>query len=197
MLRIVLLMFHSPHRSSQYGRIQVELFRFRHHDSDSLRWIFRNWYVNIITGAAEQKLSKASKRAVRGHCLISVSFIGSLGKTTFLNDVRDIHKCTYIRQYHNMRPYITVRKIPNFDPTKLPYWKIYENEDIAESIKVGGTMARVFTAGLSGGQRKLLLFELISQRIANQSELLVVLDEPFAGVTDDVSSKNLNPFASL
>ena len=46
-------------------------------------------------------------------------------------------------------------------------------------------MAGEFTAGLSGGQRKLLLFELISQRTASQSELLIVLDEPFAGVTDD------------
>ena len=39
--------------------------------------------------------------------------------------------------------------------------------------------------GLSGGQRKLLLFELIVQRIATQENLLIVLDEPFAGVTDD------------
>lgn len=41
------------------------------------------------------------------------------------------------------------------------------------------------TAGLSGGQRKLLLFELICQRTADHSNLLLVLDEPFAGVTDD------------
>ena len=40
-------------------------------------------------------------------------------------------------------------------------------------------------AGLSGGQRKLLLFELIFQRTALQDNLLIVLDEPFAGVTDD------------
>lgn len=39
--------------------------------------------------------------------------------------------------------------------------------------------------GLSGGQRKLLLFELIYQRTASQDNLLIVLDEPFAGVTDD------------
>ena len=30
-----------------------------------------------------------------------------------------------------------------------------------------------------------MLFELINQRTCNQSELLIVLDEPFAGVTDD------------
>ena len=76
-------------------------------------------------------------------------------------------------------------KIPHFDPKGLPYWDIYEREGIADSIMVGGTMAGEFTAGLSGGQRKLLLFELIYQRVMQQSDLLIVLDEPFAGVTDD------------
>eukprot|EP00565_Helicotheca_tamesis_P009415 CAMPEP_0185737026 /NCGR_PEP_ID=MMETSP1171-20130828/29465_1 /TAXON_ID=374046 /ORGANISM="Helicotheca tamensis, Strain CCMP826" /LENGTH=429 /DNA_ID=CAMNT_0028407833 /DNA_START=265 /DNA_END=1554 /DNA_ORIENTATION=- len=41
------------------------------------------------------------------------------------------------------------------------------------------------TVGLSGGQRKLLLFELIFQRTRSQENLLICLDEPFAGVTDD------------
>jgi ABC-type lipoprotein export system ATPase subunit len=107
------------------------------------------------------------------------------GKTTFLNDVHRSYKCIYIRQYHNMRPYITVSQIPNFDTKRLPYWDIYEKEGKADTIKVGGTMAGEFTAGLSGGQRKLLLFELICQRVQNQKRLLIVLDEPFAGVTDD------------
>jgi hypothetical protein len=84
-----------------------------------------------------------------------------------------------------MRPYIVVSKLPNFDPSRLPYWATYLVEGKADSIKLGGTMAGEFTAGLSGGQRKLLLFELICQRVNNQSELLIVLDEPFAGVTDD------------
>ena len=95
------------------------------------------------------------------------------------------HKFTYIRQYHNIRPFVTVSKVPNFDPTQLPYWDIYEREGKADTIKIGGTMAGEFTAGLSGGQRKLFLFELIYQRTRNQSQLLIVLDEPFAGVTDD------------
>jgi hypothetical protein len=43
----------------------------------------------------------------------------------------------------------------------------------------------IVSAGLSGGQRKLLLFELICQRTAGYSNLLLVFDEPFAGVTDD------------
>lgn len=107
------------------------------------------------------------------------------GKTTFLNDVHKSHKTTYIRQYHNLRPYIAVSAIPDFDPTQLPYWDIYEKEGTAGKIQVGGTMAGEFTAGLSGGQRKLLLFELIYQRTMKQKKLLLVLDEPFAGVTDD------------
>jgi energy-coupling factor transporter ATP-binding protein EcfA2 len=84
-----------------------------------------------------------------------------------------------------MRPYIAVCKIPNFDPTQLPFWDIYEREGTSGTIMAGGTMAGQFTAGLSGGQRKMLLFELIVQRTSNQSDLLIVLDEPFAGVTDD------------
>src|SRR5210317_1587035 len=107
------------------------------------------------------------------------------GKTTFLNDVHKSHKCTYIRQYHNLRPYIKVSAIPAFDPTQLPYWDIYIKEKKDKSILVGGTIAGQFIAGLSGGQRKLLLFELIFQRTASQDNLLIVLDEPFAGVTDD------------
>ena len=108
-----------------------------------------------------------------------------IGKTTFLNDVHKSHKCTYIRQYHNLRPYIAVSAIPNFDPTQLPYWDIYIKEKKANNVIVGGTIAGQFMAGLSGGQRKLLLFELIFQRTASQDNLLIVLDEPFAGVTDD------------
>mmetsp|Transcript_26231 Transcript_26231/g.54646 ORF Transcript_26231/g.54646 Transcript_26231/m.54646 type:complete len:419 (+) Transcript_26231:185-1441(+) len=39
--------------------------------------------------------------------------------------------------------------------------------------------------GFSGGQRKMLMFELIYQRTKNSTDLLICLDEPFAGVTDD------------
>ena len=59
------------------------------------------------------------------------------------------------------------------------------NENKASSVIVGGTIAGQFMPGLSGGQRKLLLFELIFQRTAQQENLLIVLDETFAGVTDD------------
>merc|ERR1719424_411135 len=105
------------------------------------------------------------------------------GKTTYLEHVHKVNKCTYIRQYHNLRPFIAVNKIPNFDPTQLPFWEIYLKEQ--PNVKIGGTMAGEFTAGLSGGQRKMLLFELIYQRTKNFSDLLICLDEPFAGVTDD------------
>lgn len=68
---------------------------------------------------------------------------------------------------------------------QLPYWDIYVKEKKDTRIIVGGAIAGRFMAGLSGGQRKILLFELIHQRTASQRNLLIVLDEPFAGVTDD------------
>ncbi|CAB9510147.1 expressed unknown protein [Seminavis robusta] len=107
------------------------------------------------------------------------------GKTTFMQDVHKSHRCVYVRQYHSLRPYIPVAAIPDFDETELPFWNIYKQEGTAETIKVGGTMAGAFTAGLSGGQRKLFVFELIYQRTKRQRDLLICLDEPFAGVTDD------------
>lgn len=50
-------------------------------------------------------------------------------------------------------------------------------------------MARKFTVGMSGGQRKLMLSELICQRTASQFEILIVLD-PISRITDDVSFTN-------
>lgn len=105
------------------------------------------------------------------------------GKTTFLEQVYKANKCIYIRQYHRIRPFIQVNQIPNFYPSQLPFWETYLKEQ--PNVKVGGTMAGEFTAGLSGGQRKMLLFELIYQRTKDHSGLLICLDEPFAGVTDD------------
>ena len=116
------------------------------------------------------------------------------GKTTFLEGVHELHKCCYVRQYHTVRPYIQVRKIPNFESSRLPYWDLYvkktleggaKNASYNPAIKIGGTMAGEFTAGLSGGQRKMMLFELVRQRTESSKDLLIVLDEPFAGVTDD------------
>jgi hypothetical protein len=77
-----------------------------------------------------------------------------------------------------------VNSIPSFTPENLPFWDIYVREKNTD-VKIGGTMAGEFTAGLSGGQRKLLLFELIYQRTLASKDLLICLDEPFAGVTDD------------
>jgi len=91
--------------------------------------------------------------------------VSKTGKTTFLNDVHKSHKCIYICQYHNAHPYIFVSKIPKFDPTRLPYWDIYEKEGAALTIKIGGMMAGEFTAGLSGGQQKLLFFEIVTQQV--------------------------------
>jgi ABC-type lipoprotein export system ATPase subunit len=146
-----------------------------------LGWNARN---KIKLWNAHDKLSCLSLSSFTSSQKKLVGASGS-GKTTFLNDVHQSHKCTYIRQYHSLRPYIIVKMIPNFDQTALPFWDTYVREETADSIQIGGTMAGEFTAGLSGGQRKLLLFELIYQRTLNQKDLLIVLDEPFAGVTDD------------
>ena len=43
---------------------------------------------------------------------------------------------------------ITVSKIPNFDPTTLPYWDLYVKEGKAHTIRVGGTLAGNFTGKL-------------------------------------------------
>ena len=118
------------------------------------------------------------KRNARRNVNAHIIFVGG--------DTPRAHLHTYTGQYHTARPYIPVTSIPNFDPKQLPYWDIYEREDTAATIKIGGTMAGEFVAGLSGGQRKLLLFELLRQRVAavTETKLLIVLDEPFAGVTD-------------
>ena len=67
------------------------------------------------------------------------------GKTTFLNDVHRSHKCTYIRQYHNLRPYIAVTAIPNFDPTKVcEYYDVVLPADVSEMICTGRLMTRTY-----------------------------------------------------
>jgi len=103
------------------------------------------------------------------------------GKTTLLWDIHKRKRCTHLRQHHGMRPYIRVSQIPNFDPAKLPFWDMYD-----QNILVGGTVAGKTVTGLSGGQRRLLLFEIIYQRCYKKKEpLLILFDEPFSGVTDD------------
>ena len=52
------------------------------------------------------------------------------GKTTFLGDVHKLNKCCYVRQYHTLRPYIPVRKIPHFDSSELPYMHLYNDEQL-------------------------------------------------------------------
>ena len=86
-----------------------------------------------------------SSSAANNANLIFFTYQCITGKTTFLNDTTKSHKCTYIRQYHNIRPYVIVSAIPHFDPKQLPYWDIYEREGKAATIQVGGTMAGQFT----------------------------------------------------
>jgi hypothetical protein len=56
---------------------------------------------------------------------------------------------------------------------QLPYWDIYIREKKDKYVIIGGTIAGTDMVGLSGGQCKILLFELISQRTATQENLLM------------------------
>ena len=98
------------------------------------------------------------------------------GKPTF-SMIYKKHQCIYTRQYHNLRPYIKVVNTTEFDPTMLPYWHTYTKEN--PHVFVGE-----FTAGSSGGQRKLFLCEMIYQKAKTSADFFICLVEPFAGVTD-------------
>jgi energy-coupling factor transporter ATP-binding protein EcfA2 len=99
------------------------------------------------------------------------------GKTTLLEEAYKISGCIYIRQYHQLRPHLKINDVRNFDPSGLPY-------TASDTTRVGGTYNGTHIPGLSGGQRKMFIFELIKQRTVDEKDLLIVLDEPFAGVTD-------------
>jgi hypothetical protein len=108
--------------------------------------------------------------------LLSEDSSGS-GKATFLNDVHKSQKCPYIRQHHNIRPYVVVSKIPNFNPKGLPYWDICEREGKHHSgWRHNGRGIYGWT--ISGGQSELLLFELNIQHVKSQKDLFICLDEP-------------------
>ena len=47
------------------------------------------------------------------------------GKTTFLEDVHKMHKCTYIRQYYNLWSFIAVLAITNFDQIQASLFHSY------------------------------------------------------------------------
>jgi energy-coupling factor transporter ATP-binding protein EcfA2 len=110
------------------------------------------------------------------------------GKTALLNDIYTKQDCTYIRQNYAMRPYLKVSDIRNFDPQELPYWQVCKKVGTEASIKVGGgTLAGERTAkALSEGQRKLLYLEVLCQRTEGLAGILILLDEPLAGMTDDL-----------
>jgi hypothetical protein len=122
--------------------------------SSPLRRRVPNMTLTVVVGSSGSGMSMVHVYAVFVCCIrvffrTSSCFVLSIdpppGKTTFLNDTTKSHRCTYIRQFHKLRPYITVRTIPHFDPTKLPYWDIYVTENVASTIKVGGTLAGEFT----------------------------------------------------
>jgi hypothetical protein len=101
--------------------------------------------TNLDKQSSSSSSSSSTQTSNANMTLTVVVGSSGSGKTTFLNDTAKSHHSTYIRQYHNLRPYITVSKIPNFDPTRLPFWDTYVTEGKADTIKVGGTMAGEFT----------------------------------------------------
>ncbi|EJK62033.1 hypothetical protein THAOC_17375 [Thalassiosira oceanica] len=112
--------------------------------TDDTNFPLLSFPAGLTRRAPRSTKSKTPKRAHEMTLTVCVGASGS-GKTTFLNDVHKSHKCTYIRQYHNLRPYIAVSSIPNFDPNKLPYWDIYVKEKKDAKIIVGGTLAGQFS----------------------------------------------------
>jgi hypothetical protein len=101
------------------------------------------------------------------------------GKTTLIHDVHA--QCgggVIVRQYHAIRPGQFVQELPDLDISRLPF-------EINPGKRVGGSLATgVVIPGLSGGQRKMLIFEIVYQRLLVCMEpLLVLMDEPFAGIT--------------
>ena len=83
-------------------------------------------------------------------------------------------------------PRFTESTQPNPRPPLYKWVTGSKNASYNPDVKIGGDMAGETTKGLSGGQRKLMIFELVKQRVAHQERgLLICLDEPFCGVTDD------------
>ena len=82
------------------------------------------------------------------------------GKTTLIHDVHA--QCgggVIVRQYHAIRPGQFVQELPDLDISRLPF-------EINPGKRVGGSLATgVVIPGLSGGQRKMLIFEIVYQRL--------------------------------
>ncbi|GMH86230.1 hypothetical protein TL16_g10480 [Triparma laevis f. inornata] len=109
------------------------------------------------------------------------------GKTTFLEDVFKVNKCVYIRQYHNIRPFIVVNKIPNFDPSALPFWNLYEEENVNVVVELLVTQKQQHTINNKP----------LTNTSQHNQDLLICLDEPFAGVTDDFVPYLKNRLSSM
>lgn len=99
------------------------------------------------------------------------------GKTTF---VEMFKPHIYMSQYHAVRPEGFVYTFFKAEELKLPY-------TVSSEQKIGGQhMPGLDVKGLSGGQRKLFIVAMINAVLErNNTKMLVVVDEPLAGVTAD------------
>jgi energy-coupling factor transporter ATP-binding protein EcfA2 len=99
------------------------------------------------------------------------------GKTTF---VECFKPHLYMSQYHAIRPHGFVDTFYSMETLQLPY-------TVSNKTRIGGTIIDgLVVKGLSGGQRKIFIFAHVNVIISKSAQkLLVVVDEPFAGVTSN------------
>jgi hypothetical protein len=126
------MMYKSPRRTTNIDR-------------STASEVWKSMTLTVVIGeqaSGESSLLDGQEhRCMWSHfCRFSVA-----GKTTFLNDATRWEKSVYIRQHHSLRPDITVSRIPNFDPSKLPFWNTYEDNGTASTVKVGGFMSGRYT----------------------------------------------------
>merc|ERR1711871_1478003 len=99
------------------------------------------------------------------------------GKTTYVESIRP---SIYMTQYHALRPSGYVQTFFSFETLNLPF-------TVPPERRFGGeVMPGSFIKGLSGGQRKICVCAHVHQVVLScKKPVLVVLDEPFAGVTSN------------
>jgi hypothetical protein len=120
-------------------------------------------------------LAKKVRELIKEQGVYLVTGPSGCGKTTFVETLRP---SIYMTQFHSLRPGGYVNTFYPLNTLKLPF-------PVKDKQRFGGEiMPGAIVKGLSGGQRKLCLCAHVNQVVlASSAPLLVVLDEPFAGVT--------------
>ena len=120
---------------------------------------------------------KQMKECVSHTAIHIVTGPSGCGKTTF---VEALQPSLFMTQFHQLRPEGRVDTFFPLDALNLPY-------PVEATRRMGGMiMPGLSIKGLSGGQRKLCILahvDLVARRTTKP--LLIVLDEPIAGVTNN------------